>query len=133
MGYRFVIHGRLPGNNEFIAANRTNFYVGNKLKKDAQKLVCAEIRQQLRGLHIGGSVFLTYRFYEPNRKRDLDNVFAGASKVIQDALVACEVLVNDSQRYIRGFTTLFDVDSNDPRIEIEITPWDGKVKLLDGE
>lgn len=129
MGYRFVIHGRLPGQNEVVAANRTNFYVGNKLKKDAEKMVRAEIQSQLKGLHIGGSVWLLYWFYEPNRKRDIDNVCGGATKIIQDALVDCGVIVNDSQRYVMGFTPHFGCDPDNPRIEVEICPWDRTVKL----
>ena len=120
MVYKFTIPGRLSGMNELIAYNRTNVYKGSKLKKDSQMLVMYEINHQLHGIHIENPVIMHYHFWEPNSKRDIDNVASFAMKVIQDALVKCRVLDNDGWKNIRGFECEFDVDQQHPRIDVVI-------------
>lgn len=120
MVYRFTIAGRLPGMNEFISANRTHPVKGHRMKRDSQGLVISTAACQLGKLHIRRPVRINYRFYEPNRKRDLDNIAGFAHKVVQDALVEYGILPNDSWEYIKGFTDTFALDSQNPRIEIEI-------------
>lgn len=120
MVYKFTIPGRLSGMNELIAYNRTNVYKGSKLKKDSQQLVMYEINHQLHGIHIENPVIMHYHFWEPNSKRDIDNVASFAMKVIQDALVKCRVLDNDGWKNIRGFECEFDVDQQHPRIDVVI-------------
>ena len=61
---------------------------------------------------------LHYHFYEPNKRRDLDNISAFAHKVIQDALVKCKVLNNDGWKEITGYTDSFSCDKENPRIEV---------------
>ena len=63
---------------------------------------------------------MSYRWYEPNKRRDLDNVSSYGRKVIQDALVEVGVLKDDSWKQITGFTDAFYVDKKNPRIEVEI-------------
>lgn len=120
MDYKFTIPGRLSGMNELIAYNRTNVYKGSKLKKDSQQLVMYEINHQLHGIHIENPVIMHYHFWEPNSKRDIDNVASFAMKVIHDALVKCRVLDNDGWKNIRGFECEFDVDQKHPRIDVVI-------------
>jgi len=118
--YKLIISGRLPGLNEYTAANRTNPYKGGKMKGDAEDVVIWQIRQQLKKLHITKPVLLKYDFYEPNKKRDLDNISSFAMKVIQDSLVKTKILNNDGWKEILGFTTQFYCDSKNPRIEVAI-------------
>lgn len=120
MTYKFTIFGRLAGINELIAAERTNRYKGASLKRSAQRLCEIAIRKELRGIHIKKPVRITYRFYEKNRKRDLDNISGFAHKVIQDALVATKVIENDGWRNILGYTDEFYVDPVNQRIEVSI-------------
>ena len=120
MQYKFIIKGRLDGLNEYTSANRTNPYKGGKMKKDNEEVVIWSIRQQLRGLHINVPVILKYDFYEPNRRRDLDNISSFAHKVIQDALVKTNVLKNDGWNEITGYIDQFYLDKENPRIEVTI-------------
>ena len=120
MTYKLTIEGRLAGLNELIAAERRNKYAGAKIKKDSETLVRWSIRQQLRGVKPKTPVMLHYHFYEPNRKRDLDNVAGFAHKIIQDSLVKEGVLANDGWDYVAGFLDLFDLDKKNPRIEVVI-------------
>ena len=116
----FTIEGKLDGLNEYIKAERTNRYTAAKLKHKNQSWVCLCIKSQLRAKKIAGAAYIHYHFYEPNAKRDWDNVSGYAHKVIQDALVECKVLKDDSQRYVVGFSDSFDIDRKNPRIEVEI-------------
>lgn len=124
MTYKLTINGRLAGLNELIAAERTNRHIGAKLKRDSETLVRTNIRNQLRGVKPKTPVLLHYHFYEPNRRRDLDNVAAFAHKVIQDSLVKEGILKNDGWDYVAGFVDLFDVDKKKPRIEVVIVEAD---------
>lgn len=123
-----VIHGRLPGLNELIDAERRNRYAGANLKKKAENIVRTYIRQQLHGYKPKTPVTLYYYFYEKNRRRDLDNVFSLCAKVVQDSLVKEGIIDNDGWDYVKGFFASFAVDPKFPRIEIEIVEPEGKGK-----
>lgn len=118
--YRVVIQGRFPSMNEFITANRTHKQKGNNLKKKSQNEIALQLLQQHRKLHIDKPIRLIYKFYEPNKKRDLDNISGYFHKVFQDALVHCGIIHNDSWQYIVGFSDEFFVDNKNPRIEVLI-------------
>jgi len=120
MTYRFTIKGRLEGLNEYINACRTNPYKGNKMKRDAEDYVSWPIRTQLKGVQIDKPVILKYDFFEPNKRRDLDNISGFAHKVIQDALVKCGVLKNDGWNEIIRHMDQFYCDPDNPRIEVTI-------------
>lgn len=123
-----VIHGKLPGLNELIDAERRHRQAGAKLKRDAERIVRMYIRQQLRGYKPKTPVTLYYYYYEPNRRRDLDNIAGFAHKVIQDSLVKEGILANDGWNYIKGFFDSFNIDSKFPRIEVEIVEPERKGK-----
>lgn len=124
MTYHLTILGRLSGFNEYVNACRTNRHKGNKLIQDAEETVIWQIKQQLKGVHINKPVILKYDFYEPNKKRDLDNISGFAHKVIQDALVKAGVLKDDGWREITGYLDQFYCDPKNPRIEIAIVEVD---------
>lgn len=123
----FKIEGQLPNLNDYINADRVMvrnaghcFSKGNAFKQTAQKSVQKAIKRDLGDLVIKSPIKIIYRFYEPNKRRDKDNVAAFAMKVIQDALVKEGVIKNDGWREIESFECLFDVDKNNPRIEVEL-------------
>lgn len=120
MEHKLIIIGKLPGLNDYISANRTHPQKGNNMKKDSEEAVIWPIRQQLRDLHITKPVMLKYDFYEPNKKRDLDNISSFAHKVIQDSLVKTGVLKNDGWNEIIGMLDQFYCDAKYPRIEVTI-------------
>lgn len=120
MYVKFIIPGRLDGLNEYIGACRANPHKGNKLREKNQDICMWEIRKQLRGIQISFPVFLHFSWYEPNRRRDPDNISSFGRKVIQDALVSCGVLKDDGWKYIVGFADHFYIDRENPRIEVEI-------------
>jgi hypothetical protein len=60
-------------------------------------------------------------YYSKNRRADPDGIRI-AAKYILDGLVEANVLPDDSQKWIIGFVDRFDVDRDDPRIEVELMP-----------
>lgn len=117
---RLIIPGRMPGLNDYIAAERSNRYMAAKMKHEWQTLVCKEIRRQWRGLKFEEPIFLGYKFYESNKRRDHDNVAGFAHKVVQDAMVQMEVIRDDGWDYISGFIDWFQVDKKEPHIVIDV-------------
>lgn len=119
-----VIEGRLNNLNDYTKANRTSPIVGNKMKEHNEDIITGYILQQLRGVHFTGKTFLHFRWIEPNRNRDLDNI-CFAKKFILDALVTNKVIETDGWKGVYGFTDEFDVDAFNPRIEVVI---EGRLK-----
>lgn len=117
MTYTFTIKGRLAGLNEIIDENRKGYHAGARQKKDEQFLI------KLQARHLPAMkepVSIHYTWYEPNRKRDWDNIMAG-QKFIQDALVESHKLKNDGWNNICGISHDFAVDAENPRVVVTIT------------
>lgn len=71
-------------------------------------------------MRIKNPVKMRYRWYEKNKRRDLDNISSFGRKVIQDALVQAHTLENDGWKNIIQFSDEFYVDADNPRIEVDI-------------
>lgn len=115
---KLIIDGTFPNLNDYIAAERESRYAGAAMKRRYTELVAYYAMSQL-GDYRPGKVIVHYTWYEPSRKRDMDNICAFGRKVIQDGLVMAKVLKNDGWNDIAGFTDSFAVDKQRPRIEIE--------------
>ena len=116
---RVTIEGRFHGLNDFIDANRRTqgkWNAGNSMKQNDQKI----IMYSLPRVKFSGKVFLHYHFFEPNTRRDKDNISGYFHKVFQDAMVANGIIPNDGWKYIEGMADSFYVDRNRPRVEVEI-------------
>lgn len=127
MKYELILDGIMPDLNDYLKGERIAIRKngkfttkGNVLKQEYQRKVVAKIRRQLMGIHIEKPVEIKYTYFEPNKKRDLDNISAFAHKVIQDGLVKGGLLANDGWKNIIGFSDDFYVDKENPRIEILI-------------
>ena len=116
---KFTIRGTLPGLNDYISAERTHRYAGAAMKKQSEAIVQHAARA-LGKAHFDKPVHMIYRWFEPTRRRDKDNISAFGRKVIQDALVRCGVLANDGWAQISGFEDQFFLDKKSPRIEVQI-------------
>lgn len=128
MIYKILIPGQMPNLNDYLSAERIRFRTysgktntkGNELKKKWTDYSIIYIRKSVKCLKIQKPVKLNYKFYEPNMKRDLDNIASFAMKIIQDSLVKANVLSNDGWSWIKGFTCEFYISKENPRIELEI-------------
>lgn len=97
----FKIPFRLPGLNEFLRAAKGNKYQAARIKK----YVDQDIALFLKG-RVKKPVHVTFVWFEPNRRRDKDNVAFG-KKFILDALQKKGVLPNDNNKWVSGFTDEF--------------------------
>lgn len=116
---RFVIKGKLDGLNEYTRANRSNRYEGAMLKKQNEDIVYWSIVQAKLIRIVNYPITLKITWYEPNLKRDIDNIVF-ATKFIQDALVRAKILKNDGQKQINRITHDVFVDKDNPRVEVEL-------------
>lgn len=114
-----VINEKLPNLNNYTKACRTNKYVGASMKKNYERIISAYIMQQLKGVNFKNKVKLSFRWYEKNKRRDLDNI-AFSKKFILDALVSNQVIVTDGWQGVVGFTDEFFIDKSGYRVEVDI-------------
>ena len=117
---KLIIPGRLNNLNDLIAAERTNRFKAAKMKRDDEQTVLWACKGCLRGWKASGPVRMHYKWYEPNTRRDMDNISSYGRKVIQDALVKGGYLENDGWKQIIGFDDEFYVDKKVPRVEVWI-------------
>jgi len=129
MMYKFTIptdRKKLPSLNDYIKAERVRINArsgkfitkGSVMKKEWQSYISLFIRKDLRGVRILKPVIIHYRYFEENRKRDLGNIHAPCQKFVEDALQECHVIANDNQKCVVGFTANFNVDADNPRVEV---------------
>jgi Holliday junction resolvase RusA-like endonuclease len=116
----FTIPGTFPSLNEYIAEIGRKPQIGGKLKREYKMLALSYIRRDLKRYKVQHPIILHYVFYEPNMKRDHDNVFSFCSKCVQDALQDAKVIENDGWGQILNFTHDFYIDKSRPRIEVYI-------------
>lgn len=115
-----IIKGQLPNLNDYTKACRANKFNGAKMKQESERIITAYIMQQLKGVGFNGAVKLSFRWYEPNKRRDLDNI-CFAKKFILDALVKSGVIKTDGWQGVAGFTDEFFTDKESPRKEVDIS------------
>lgn len=118
MRQRFTVPGRLEGFNEYTDACRRSAHAGAAMKREQQDIVGWAIRAA-RLKPMAGKVDVHFRWYEPNMKRDKDNIVA-AKKFILDALVEQGIIRNDNWTYVGDFSDKCFLSRNNPRIEIEL-------------
>lgn len=116
----FVIKGRLPGTNEYTAANRTNKFVGARMKMEAQQLCLLYMVGTARKKRpYFDECTVNVKWYEKTARRDIDNIRFGI-KFILDTLQQLKVIPNDNQKVIKSITDEFFVDKENPRIEVTL-------------
>ena len=125
---KFDIEGRLPGLNEMIEAAKSHFGAYASMKQTYTDMV-AWLAKKLPAYE---KVALIITWHEPDQRRDPDNIMAG-QKFILDGLVAAGTIPNDSQKYVRGIMHRFEVDRQNPRVEVEIVDVEKCANALDGQ
>ena len=99
----FIIKEKLPSLNEVINKNRTNRYAGAKMKKDIENRISLYIQKALSDgtLHKQNvPCEIVIWWFEKTKKRDVDNI-QSAQKFILDALKNNNILIDDSQKYVK--------------------------------
>jgi hypothetical protein len=135
----FSIHGTLPNMNDIIDAkartlkrrgkNVTTAYT--KMKSEQTAMVMSLAATAKREGNRLGKAFVVLHHFEPNKRRDHDNVHAGARKFILDGLVKARVLSFKNKKgetkHGDGWAAVaptilafFDCDPDMPRIEVQV-------------
>jgi len=119
---RFTIPGELPDLNTIIAESKAHWGSYSSLKRAETERV-AWLAKELRRLRSKPvqRALLRITWYCPNRRKDPDNIEAGA-KFVLDGLVKAGILQNDGWKQIAGIEHEFRVDPDNPRVEVEIIP-----------
>ncbi len=113
----FTIPGRLPGTNEIVTAyKRGRWQAGASQKKKWMQLCAWYIRMAAVPVFTR-PIQATFKWYEPNRRRDRDNIRSG-TKFIYDALKATGRIVNDSQKWVLDDRHEILLDPKEPRVEV---------------
>lgn len=121
----------MDGFNEIIAQNRSGIEVASKCERENVRHCAWHIRLAMadagwqpltKETACECSVHMTH--VEPNRKRDVPNVYA-ASKYVLDALTArhkrgCGAIYDDSVRWLVNFVQSVKVDRAEPGIGLVV-------------
>lgn len=118
---KLIIEGQTPSqkNSKQIFRNsRTGqpFITSNNTVKEWQKSAAQQLKMQ--DVAFPGEVKIEYHFYvKDKRRRDLDNMIAS----VNDALVAAEVIQDDSWQFLTITGAWAKHDKENPRAEINVT------------
>jgi len=115
---KIIIPGELTDLNEYIRQERGNKYVAAKTKLRETDYV-ALIANNHKVEPVIGRVKVHFTWFCKNMMKDPDNI-AFAKKYILDGLVVAGILQGDGWKHIGGFSDGFEVDKENPRVEIEI-------------
>lgn len=98
---------------------RSHWAAGHTQKRKATDL-CRFWVNAAKLLPIKSPVTVHFDWFEPNLRRDPDNIRCGA-KYVLDSLVEASVLPKDSRKWISGLSDRFmPPDASRPRIEVTI-------------
>ena len=121
MKTKIWIKGRMPGLNDLIAAAKSGRGKFNAYGRTKDQWTAYIKRIVLEcGLNPMPGAKVSFRCVEPNRRRDQDNVIAGARKLCLDGMVKAGIIPGDGWRHVELGQDCFDVDKFSPGVEIII-------------
>ena len=117
---KFILEGEYSTLNEYSDANRTHYRYGASIKKaeTARAVYELMVHQEVLKLPAPKSVF-KFTWYRKNKRTDPDNI-CFAKKFILDAMEEVGIIDNDGWKNVAGFIDEFEVDKDNPRVEIEL-------------
>lgn len=112
----FNIPIRLPGINEYQNACRRHPMHGAAMKKESMQKIMTYLTPVR---HLDWPVQFQIVYTEPNKKRDIDNIFGFGSKVIIDAFVKAGFIPDDGPSYVNRIDSSVEY-ADEPQIEIYV-------------
>lgn len=110
----FIIPGELPALNEIIEAAKSHYGAYSKMKKTYTDLI-AWLSKNYPNTNKKYDITVTW--VTKDLKKDPDNIACGV-KFILDGLVCSGVLKNDTRKYVNSIKHMYELDKNNPRIEV---------------
>lgn len=95
---------RLPNLNQLIERAKTSPHAYGKLKKTST----SQIAVLLRRLEPVPPAWWCFVIYEPERRRDPDNLLSAATKLVFDALQQAGKIPNDGWEQVKGIQAHFE-------------------------
>lgn len=116
-----TVEGRLTSLNEYVRAERANRYKAASVKRaETRRVRDAAVAQGAPSFDPSRPVTVTITFYEPDMRRDADNV-GFARKFVLDGLVAAGVIADDSRGHVPRCPDRVLTDRERPRVEVEVS------------
>lgn len=112
---KFNIPGELPDMNQIVKVSKAHPMAYSNLKRRNTHAVAL----QASNLPKLDRINLTITWHCKDKRKDKDNIAVG-TKFILDGLVEADVIENDGWKQIGNITHRFDVDKQNPRVEVEI-------------
>ena len=109
--------GEFTDLNTYIAAERSNRFMGAKIKKENTDNALKQLTK--KQIFKNYPALIKFAWFTPTTRKDPDNT-SFAKKYILDALVTKGILRGDTRKDIMAFHDRFEVDVKNPRVEIEI-------------
>lgn len=117
MIYKFKIYGTLPSLDNLLNADNGEAV---QLLEQSELYINHYIKAQLANVKIYNPIMIIFKFFEPVGNRELSDIASFAHITIIRALRQAHVLNQYCERSITGFSDYYDIDRQDPRIEITI-------------
>jgi len=114
---KFILQGEYCTLNEYSDAERTHYRYGASIKKAETSRAALELKRQWK-VQIPKAIF-KFTWYRKNRRTDPDNI-CFAKKFLLDAMEEVGIIDNDGWKNVAGFIDEFEVDKDNPRVEIEL-------------
>jgi len=111
-----TIPAQLPSRNDADNASRSHWSVGRKFKKDWTEYVAWFFKDIPA---VSGVAHVSVIFYEPNNRRDDDNVMSSL-KYIMDGMQKSGVIKNDSRKHCIIENCKVELDRNNAHVDVEI-------------
>ena len=116
-----TVEGRLTSLNEYVRAERASRYKAASVKRaETRRVRDAAVAQGAPSFDPSRPVTVTTTFYEPDMRRDADNV-GFARKFVLDGLVAAGVIADDSRRHVPRCPDRVLTDRERPRVEVAVS------------
>ncbi len=123
------IEGKLPGLNEIVGVAKQHWGNYAKMKQEWTEIVAMSAKAQV--IQPVDRAFFVFHWVEPDRLRDLDNI-AAAKKFILDGFVEIGILHNDGWKHVVGWIDRFEVNKDNPGVEVIIHEADNGDELVAG-
>jgi Holliday junction resolvase RusA-like endonuclease len=114
---KIVIPGELPDMNTIVEYSKQHWAKYSEMKREHTEKVAWIAKTELEPMQ---KVDLYFIWYCRNRRKDKDNIIVG-QKYIIDGLVEAGILANDGWKQIGNIAHEFEVDKDNPRVEVEIS------------
>ena len=128
MKYKVVISNPkktfpIKGLNELLAGMFWNPRLKkfqNEVKANNDKVCRLAIQKYMRGVKINKPIICRFTVFAKDKKHDRGNINSALEKSFMDALQQNNVIKNDGYDDVMDSVFYTELDSNNPRIEVEI-------------